>query len=52
LEVDDLRVALLDTELLAPGPMPWLAELQTGGTLEQLWDTLALFRPLLGEPDV
>lgn len=50
-EVAPLRAALLDTELLAEGPVPWLATLYTGGTLDQLWDTLALFRPLLGDAD-
>lgn len=50
-EVGALRAALLDTELLAEGPVPWLAQLRVGGTLDQLWDTLALFRPLLGDAD-
>lgn len=50
-EVAALRAALLDTELLAEGPVPWLAQLRIGGTLDQLWDTLALFRPLLGDAD-
>ncbi len=52
LEVQALRVALLDTEVLAAGPVPWLASLYVSGTLDLLWDTVALFRPLLGEPDV
>jgi hypothetical protein len=52
LEVQPLRAALLDTALLAPGPVPWLASLYVGGTVDKLWDTFALFRPLLGDPDV
>ncbi len=50
LENPDLRAALTATELTAEGPLPWFAELYIDGTIDQLWDTLALFRPLLGGP--
>lgn len=51
-ENDALRHALVDTELTRIGPLPWFTQLYVGGTVGQLWDTLALFRPLLGDPDV
>jgi hypothetical protein len=50
-EDDALREAATGTELTAIGPLPWLAELYVGGTIDQLWDTLTLFRPLLGDDD-
>lgn len=46
-----LREALVSTALDDPGPLPWIAELYVGGTLAVVWDTLALFRPLLGATD-
>ncbi len=52
LENDDVRAALTTTELTNPGPLPWLAQLYVGGTLPILFDTLALFAPLLGGDDV
>ncbi|GDX80090.1 hypothetical protein LBMAG42_19010 [Deltaproteobacteria bacterium] len=51
-ENDALQSALVNTELTRIGPLPWIAQLYVGGTVGQLWDTLALFRPLLGDSDV
>lgn len=51
LENDALRTAFTATELTNPGPVPWLAQLYVGGTLPLLFDTLALFAPLLGGDD-
>lgn len=50
-EDDALRGAATGTELTDIGPLPWLAELYVDGTIDQLWDTLTLFRPLLGDDD-
>ncbi len=51
LENEGVRSALTATELTNPGPVPWLAQLYVGGTLPILFDTLALFAPLLGGDD-
>lgn len=51
-ENDALHTSLVQTELTRIGPLPWLAQLYVGGTVGLLWDTLALFRPFLGDSDV
>ena len=51
-ESPDLRGAITSTELSSIGPLPWLAELYVGGTVDALWNTIELFRPLLGGSDV
>ncbi len=49
LEADDLRDALLETELAAPGPIPFFANLVVGGTLDTLLGVADVFLALLPE---
>ncbi len=51
LENDAVHGALWTRELTSVGPVPWLAQLYVGGTVDAPWDTLDLFLPFLGVSD-
>ena len=51
LEAPAPRQALVQTEILEPGPIPFTAQLVYGGTLDRLLETLRLLSTLLPEDD-